>query len=94
MDEPSADLAVVAAVAASFRNFIVDSQTLVFGEVGLTGEIRNVSQAQIRLNEGVKLGFKRFIMPFGNVEGLEVPKQAKVIGVKSVEEAFSNLFGR
>lgn len=94
MDEPSSDLAVVAAVAASFRNFIVDSQTLVFGEVGLTGEIRNVSQAQSRLNEGVKLGFKRFIMPFGNVEGLEVPKQAKVIGVKSVEEAFSNLFGR
>lgn len=94
MDEPSADLAVVAAVAASFRNFIVDSQTLVFGEVGLTGEIRNVSQAQSRLNEGVKLGFKRFIMPYGNVEGLEVPKQAKVIGVKSVEEAFSNLFGR
>lgn len=94
MEEPSADLAVVAAIAASFRDFKLDAETLVFGEVGLTGEIRNVSQAQSRISEGAKLGFKRFIMPFGNVEGLEVPKGAKVIGVKSVEEAFSNLFGR
>lgn len=94
MDEPSADLAIVAAVAASFRNFRLDPETLVFGEVGLTGEIRNVSQAQSRISEGVKLGFTKFIMPFGNIEGLEIPKKAKVIGVKSVEEAFSNLFGR
>lgn len=94
MEEPSADLAVVAAIAASFRDFKLDAETLVFGEVGLTGEIRNVSQAQSRISEGSKLGFKRFIMPFGNVEGLEVPKGTKVIGVKSVEEAFSNLFGR
>lgn len=94
MDEPSADLAVVTAAAASFRNFIIDSHTLVFGEVGLTGEIRNVSQPQSRINEGVKLGFKRFIVPYGNVEGLEVPKSVKVHGVKTVEEAFSNLFGR
>lgn len=94
MEEPSADLAVVAAIAASFRDFKLDAETLVFGEVGLTGEIRNVSQAQSRISEGAKLGFKRFIMPFGNVEGLEVPKGAKVIGVKSVEEAFANLFGR
>lgn len=94
MDEPSADLAVVTAVAASFRNFIIDSETLVFGEVGLTGEIRNVSQPQSRINEGVKLGFKRFVIPYGNVEGLEVPQKATVLGVKTVEEAFSNLFGR
>lgn len=94
MDEPSADLAVVTAVAASFRNCIVDSETLVFGEVGLTGEIRNVSQPQSRLNEGVKLGFKRFIIPYGNLEGLEVPKKVTAYGVKTVEEAFSNLFGR
>lgn len=94
MEEPSADLAIVTAVAASFRNFIMDAETLVFGEVGLTGEIRNVSQPQIRISEGVKLGFKRFIMPFGNLEGLEVPKSVKVYGVKTVEEAFSNLFGR
>jgi DNA repair protein RadA/Sms len=94
MDEPSADLAVVTAVAASFRNFIIDSETLVFGEVGLTGEIRNVSQPQSRINEGVKLGFKRFVIPYGNVEGLEVPPKATVLGVKTVEEAFSNLFGR
>lgn len=94
MDEPSADLAIVTSVAASFRNFIMNSETLVFGEVGLTGEIRNVSQAQSRVNEGVKLGFKRFIIPYGNLEGLDIPKKVTVSGVKTVEEAFSNLFGR
>lgn len=94
IDEPAADLSIIAAIASSFRNFIIDSKTLVYGEVGLTGEIRNVSQPQSRLAEGSKLGFKKFIIPFGNIEGLEVPKGIEVIGVKTVEEAFSHLFGR
>lgn len=94
IDEPAADLSIIAAIASSFRNFIIDSKTLVYGEVGLTGEIRNVSQPQSRVAEGSKLGFKKFIIPFGNIEGLEVPKGIEVIGVKTVEEAFSHLFGR
>ncbi len=66
MDEPSADLAVVAAVAASFRNFIVDSQTLVFGEVGLAGEVRPAPRGQERLREAAKLGFSMAVVPKAN----------------------------
>lgn len=94
LDEPAADLAIITAIASSFRNKSVDPNTMIFGEVGLTGEIRSVSHAQNRLMESSKMGFKKCVLPKGNIDGLEIPEGVKVYGIESVEEAFSILFGR
>jgi len=69
--ETGSDLALLAAVVSSLRNRIFDSETIIFGEVGLAGEIRPVQSGQERLREAAKHGFKRAIVPFANA-----PKQA------------------
>jgi DNA repair protein RadA/Sms len=63
--EPAADLGVAIAVVASFRDRVVDPQTVIIGEVGLGGQVRTVSQMELRLKEAAKLGFKRAIVPKG-----------------------------
>ncbi|MBD1911578.1 MULTISPECIES: DNA repair protein RadA [unclassified Leptolyngbya] len=72
--EPAADLGVAIAVAASFRDRIVDPETVIIGEVGLGGQVRPVSQLELRLREAMKLGFKRAIVPAGqaNIPGLQM----------------------
>ena len=92
IDEPAADLGVVAAVASSFRSKPVDAHTAVFGEVGLTGEVRGAMQAQARAREAQALGFKRIVMPATNTAGLERLIGLRVVGVRSVEEALDELF--
>ncbi|MBS7528371.1 DNA repair protein RadA [Fusibacter paucivorans] len=92
IDEPAADLAVVMAIASSFRETVIPDDMIVFGEVGLTGEIRNVNQVQQRLNEGAKMGFRKAIIPHGNLEGLERPKDFTVIGMKHIDEVFKYFF--
>jgi DNA repair protein RadA/Sms len=92
VDEPAADLGVVAAIASSFKNSPVDAQTVVFGEVGLTGEVRGAVQAQMRAREAQTLGFKKIIMPASNIAGLERLLGLRVVGVRSVEEALEELF--
>ena len=71
LDEPALDLAVVAVLYSSFRNFEIPRDLMIFGEVGLTGEVRNVQQAERRVMEGEKLGFKKCILPKGNMRGLK-----------------------
>lgn len=68
--ETASDLALLAAVISSLRNRIFDSETIIFGEVGLAGEIRPVQSGQERIKEAIKHGFKRAIVPFANA-----PKQ-------------------
>jgi DNA repair protein RadA/Sms len=84
--ETSADLAVALAIVSSLRNSVLPRDLLVFGEVGLSGEIRPVSNGEARLKEGVKHGFTRAIVPKGNA-----PKRAvegmTVVGVTSLAEA-------
>ena len=92
IDEPAADLGVVSAIASSFKNVPVDAHTAVFGEVGLTGEVRGAMQAQARAREAQTLGFKRIIMPASNTTGLERLLGLRVVGVRSVEEALDELF--
>ncbi|HST52059.1 MAG TPA: DNA repair protein RadA [Pyrinomonadaceae bacterium] len=92
IDEPAADLGVIAAIASSFRNQPVDAQTAVFGEVGLTGEVRGAMQAQARAREAQALGFKKIIMPASNTAGLERLIGLRAVGVRSVEEALDELF--
>lgn len=72
VSETGSDLALLAAVVSSLRNRVFDSETIIFGEVGLAGEIRPVQSGQERLKEAIKHGFKRAIVPFGNA-----PKQLK-----------------
>ncbi len=92
IDEPAADLGVVIAIASSFKNVPVDALTAVFGEVGLTGEVRGAMQAQGRAREAQTLGFKKIIMPASNTTGLERLLGTRVVGVRSVEEALDELF--
>jgi DNA repair protein RadA/Sms len=92
VDEPAADLGVVAAIASSFKNSPIDPHTAVFGEVGLTGEVRGTMQAAVRAREAQALGFKRIVIPGSNTSGLERLLGVKVVGVKSVEEALEELF--
>ncbi|MGI8813557.1 MAG: DNA repair protein RadA [Pyrinomonadaceae bacterium] len=92
VDEPAVDLGVVAAIASSFRNLQIAPDTAVFGEVGLTGEIRGVMQAQARAREAQTLGFKKLILPESNRKGLEKLLGIRVIGVRNLEEAMDQLF--
>ena len=92
INEPAADMGVIAAIASSFRNLALDAETAVFGEVGLTGEIRGVLQAQARAREAQALGFKKLIIPESNKKGLEKLLGLRVVGVSSLDEAIANLF--
>jgi DNA repair protein RadA/Sms len=91
VDEPAADLAIVAAVASSLRNRPIQSDTVVFGEVGLAGEVRAASQSALRVREAAQLGFTRCVVPDGNVTAADVPAGMAVVGVKTVGEALDAL---
>jgi DNA repair protein RadA/Sms len=92
VDEPAVDLGVVTAIVSSFKNLTVDPHTAVFGEIGLTGEVRGAMQASVRAREAQALGFKKIVLPASNVAGLERLLGVRVIGVKSVDEALDELF--
>jgi len=92
VDEPAVDLGLVTAIASSFRNQPIDPHTAVFGEVGLTGEVRGATQASVRAREAQALGFKKIVMPASNTAGLEKLLGLRVVGVRSVDEAISELF--
>jgi len=92
IDEPAADLGIVAAIASSFRNTAIDERSAVFGEVGLAGEVRATSQASVRVREAYAMGFKRCVMPQGNVAGLEYDDGIEIVGVRNVADALDALF--
>lgn len=91
VDEPAIDLGILAAVASSFRERPVDPETVIFGEVGLAGEIRGIQQVLLRIREAEKLGFKRCILPKRNEEALlqeeEITDGIELIGVSQIAEA-------
>lgn len=92
VNEPAADLAVAAAIASSLRNRPVAEQTAVFGEVGLSGEIRGVTQPGRRAREAAQMGFRRCILPRGNLDPRDAPDGCELVGVASVAEALDRLF--
>ena len=92
VDEPAADLGVVAAIVSSFKNVPINPQIAVFGEVGLTGEVRGTMQAAVRAREAQALGFTKVLMPKSNTAGLERMLGLSVVGVRSVDEALQELF--
>ncbi|MBM4325463.1 MAG: DNA repair protein RadA, partial [Deltaproteobacteria bacterium] len=92
VEEPGADLGIIAAIASSFRNKVIDPEMVVFGEVGLGGEVRGVSQSEVRVKEAVRLGFKRVLLPAPNQEKVRGSKGIELIGVSTVGEAVERLF--
>ena len=92
VNEPAADLAVVAAVASGMRNQPVLPRVAVFGEVGLAGEIRGVTQAGLRVKEAVQMGFTRCVMPAGNRAPEVTALGCELRGVSTVAEALEGLF--
>ena len=87
LDEPGADLPVVLAVASSYREAVIPDDLVAIGEVGLTGEIRSVSNMNQRLGEVARLGFKKVIIPRGGAEKLEIPEGLTVYRVRNLREA-------
>jgi DNA repair protein RadA/Sms len=88
--EPAADLAVLLAVCSSLRNKPLRQKTLIFGEVGLAGEIRPVQRGQERIREAAKLGFETFLIPNLN-KPKQVPNGARIIAVDRVDDALATL---
>ncbi len=86
ISETSADLAVVAAITSSFRDQAIPADWVIFGEVGLSGEIRPVASGQERVLEAAKHGFKKAVIPLANVPK-KVPPGIEVMGVKRLQDA-------
>lgn len=90
LDEPAADLGICVSMASSFAGRLLRPDTVVFGEVGLAGEVRAVSQAELRLHEAARLGFKSAVIPARNVEALkDAISGMKLYGAASVKEALT-----
>ncbi|MFB6366647.1 DNA repair protein RadA [Paenibacillus elgii] len=89
LDEPAVDLAVAVSIASSFRDQPTQPFDVVFGEVGLTGEVRGVSRVDQRVREAEKLGFRRVILPQKSLKGWTPPAGIQIIGVNTVAEALS-----
>ncbi|HEX5773988.1 MAG TPA: DNA repair protein RadA, partial [Geomobilimonas sp.] len=92
LNEPAADLGMVVAVASSHLDKTVEPHTIMLGEVGLAGEVRGITQPEVRAREAAKLGFSRCLMPAGNVKQVKGVKGLELVGVKSVEETLEKLF--
>ncbi|QEY34066.1 DNA repair protein RadA [Caproiciproducens galactitolivorans] len=89
LDEPAADLAVAMALVSSLKDVPISDNAIVFGEIGLAGEIRSVTHAEARINEAERLGFTKCILPYHSLKQLHSqPKSIRLIGVKNVREAF------
>ena len=91
MNEPAIDLAVVLAVISSYQDKPIDEKTIVFGEVGLSGEVRAVSMARQRVMEAKKLGFERVILPKVSAQSMEPVEGIQLVGVASVLDALRSI---
>jgi len=89
--EPAVDLGIIAALSSSFKEVAIDPDTIVFGEVGLSGEVRAVTSAEVRVKEAAKLGFKRCIIPERNASQLAL-SSIEIVGVSTVKNAVEAIF--
>ena len=88
IDEPAIDLAVALSIYSSLKDIPVDSETVVIGELGLSGEVRTISYIEKRISESSKLGFKQIILPKNNLKNVDVKKyKSKITGVERIREA-------
>ncbi len=91
MNEPAIDLGIVMAIASSYKNIAIDEKTIVFGEVGLSGEVRAVSMPEQRVAEAKKLGFETCIIPEVCVDVVKGVQGIKIVGVKNIGDAIQLL---
>jgi len=91
VDEPAADLAVIASIASSVRNRPIRPGTVTFGEVGLGGEVRGVPQTALRVKEAAQLGFTRCVLPSGSLSPAEVPPGVELVNVRTLADALEDL---
>ena len=89
LNEPAIDLAIAVSIASSYRDSETNSKDAFVGEIGLTGEIRRVSNIETRVNEAAKLGFERIFVPKNNLEGWTPPANIKVIGCLTLQEVIN-----
>ena len=92
IDDPAVDMGIVSAIASSFLDKPVEEDILILGEVGLTGEVRAISQIEARISEARKMGFKKCLIPRGNAKQLTKPKGIDISGVETVSDAIETLF--
>ena len=92
LDEPAADLSIALALYSSLTDKVVSDKTLAFGEIGLGGELRNVSHITQRLSEAERMGFEKCILPAYSLKGIDTSKyNMKIIGVQSIKQAFNSI---
>ncbi|RKW55785.1 MAG: DNA repair protein RadA, partial [Lachnospiraceae bacterium] len=91
INEPALDLSIIMSLVSSMKNKAIDEKTVIFGEVGLSGEVRAVSMPEIRIREAMKLGFEVCILPKVSLEKISFKGNIKLIGVKNINEAVSLL---
>jgi DNA repair protein RadA/Sms len=94
LTEPGVDLGIVISIASSKLDQPVSKQTIVCGEVGLTGEVRAISHVPARIKEAGRLGFTRCIVPNKNLKNLTIKENINIIGVDTIQEAVEHLFDR
>lgn len=87
LEEPAIDLGIVCAVTSSLRECPIDSKTVVMGEMGLSGEVRAISQTELRIREAAKMGFRRCVLPARNLAKLDSIDTLEMVGVRDVGEA-------
>jgi DNA repair protein RadA/Sms len=90
--EPAVDLAIVAAVASSLKDKPIPSDLAIFGEVGLGGEVRAVSQPEQRVQEAIQLGFKRCLLPERNREKIKSNSAIELLGIQTLTDALESMF--
>jgi DNA repair protein RadA/Sms len=94
IDEPASDLGVLAAIASSVRSRPIPQATAMFGEVGLAGEVRGISQAALRIKEAVQMGFSRCVLPAANIDPAErgaLAGQCELVGVRTLADALDEV---
>lgn len=91
LDEPAMDLPVALALISGLKDVVVSSDTVAFGEIGLTGEIRAVSNADLRVSEAARMGFRRVLLPHHNLSSIAKRDDIEIVGVKTVREAFEEM---
>ena len=92
IDEPAIDLAVAMSIYSSFRDIPIDSEPVILGEVGLSGEVRTISYVERRITEASKLGFKKIIIPKGNLKNLNTKKfNTQIYGAEKIRDAIDKL---
>ncbi|MEW5908661.1 MAG: DNA repair protein RadA, partial [Thermodesulfobacteriota bacterium] len=94
VDEPSVDMGIISAVGSSFWNIPIPEDTVVVGEVGLTGEVRAISHADTRVAEILKMGFTRCLLPKTSLKQMLHQTGLQLVGIRTISEGMEILFGR